>query len=92
MAKTIVKVEDKKNNKLDLNQIKDAIVENKDTIKKVVDIAADFLDDDDKKKKTSTKKSSKATTKKATTKSKATEKSSKSDLSTMIDLAGKFLK
>ena len=94
MTKKIVKVEDKKANKLDLNKIKDVIVENKDTIKKVVDIAADFLDDDDnKKKKTSTKKSTaKATTKKVSKKSKAASKSSKSELETMINLAGKFLK
>ena len=93
MTKKIIKVEEKKPNKLDIGKIKDVIVDNKDTIKKMVDIAADFLDDDDKKKKTSTKKSTtKATTKKVSKKSKAASKSSKIELETMIDLAGKFLK
>ena len=90
MAKKIVKVEDTKKSKIDLDKIKDVIVENKDTIAKIVDIAGDFLDDDkDVKKKTnkSTKKSSSKSTKKKTSKS-----SNANDLSTMIDIAGKFLK
>ena len=49
MTKKIIKVEEKKPNKLDIGKIKDVIVDNKDTIKKMVDIAADFLDDDDDK-------------------------------------------
>lgn len=82
MAKNIVKVEDKKASKLDLNKIKDVIVDNKDTIAQIVDIAEDLLDDKDTKKKTS--KSSKST--------KKTSKSKKSSLDTVLDLAGKFLK
>lgn len=89
MTKKIIKVEDKKDNKLDLGKIKDVIVDNKDTIKKVIDIASDLLDDDDKKstskKKTSSSKSTKS-------KSKKTSKSKNSDLDTVIDLASKFLK
>ncbi len=85
MAKKIVKVEDnKKNNKLDLNKLKDVIVENKDTIAKIVDIAGDLLEDNKSKKKTTKKTSS--------TKSKKTKKSKSSDLDTVINLAGKFLK
>ena len=90
MAKKIVKVEDKKKSKIDLDKLKDVIIENKDTIAKIVDIAGDFLDDDeDTKKKTS--KSTKKTSGKST-KKKASKKSSSSDLSTMIDIAGKLLK
>ncbi len=88
MTKKIIKVEDKKDNKLDLGKIKDVIVDNKDTIKKVIDIASDLLDDDKKstsKKKTSSSKSTKS-------KSKKTSKSKNSDLDTVIDLASKFLK
>ena len=81
MAKNIVKVEDKKTSKVDLNKIKDVIVDNKDTIAQIVDIAEDLLDDKDTKKKT---KSSKST--------KKTSKSKKSSLDTVLDLAGKFLK
>ena len=59
MAKNIVKVEDKKASKLDLNKIKDVIVDNKDTIAQIVDIAEDLLEDKDtKKKNTKSKKSS----------------------------------
>lgn len=88
MVKKIVKVEDKKKtNKVDLNKIKDVIIDNKDTIAKIVTIAGDLLDDDNKKKKT-TKKSS-AT---KSSKTKKTTKSKKSDLDTVLDLAGKLLK
>ena len=79
MAKNIVKVEDKKASKLDLNKIKDVIVDNKDTIAQIVDIAEDLLEDKDTKKKTSKS-------------SKKTSKSKKSSLDTVLDLAGKFLK
>lgn len=90
MTKKIIKVEDKKDNKLDLGKIKDVIVDNKDTIKKVIDIASDLLDDDDKKKSTSKKKTS--SSKSTKSKSKKTSKSKNSDLDTVIDLASKFLK
>ena len=90
MAKKIVKVEDKKKSKIDLDKLKDVIIENKDTIAKIVDIAGDFLDDDDDTKK-KTSKSTKKTSGKST-KKKASKKSSSSDLSTMIDIAGKLLK
>lgn len=87
MAKKIVKVEDtKKNNKIDLNKIKDVIVDNKDTIAKIVDLAGDLLDDD---------KSNKKVTKKTNTKKSSSKKSTKkksNDLDTVIDLASKFLK
>lgn len=83
MTKKIVKVEEKKKNKLDLDKIKDVIVDNKDTIAKVVDIASELLDDD--------KKDSKKSSKKKTTK-KSSKSSKSSDLSTVIDIAEKFLK
>ena len=78
MAKNIVKVEDKKSSKVDLNKIKDVIVDNKDTIAQIVDIAEDLLEDKDTKKKTKS--------------SKKSSKSKKSSLDTVLDLAGKFLK
>ena len=82
MAKNIVKVEDKKASKLDLNKIKDVIVDNKDTIAQIVDIAEDLLEDKDtKKKNTKSSKSSKKNT-----------KSKKSSLDTVLDIAGNFLK
>lgn len=83
MTKKIVKVEESKKSKIDLDKIKDVIVDNKETIAKVVDIASELLDDDKK----SSKKSSKKTTSKKTSKS-----SKSSDLSTVIDIAEKFLK
>ena len=78
MAKSIVKVKDKKSSKVDLNKIKDVIVDNKDTIAQIVDIAEDLLEDKDTKKKTKS--------------SKKSSKSKKSSLDTVLDLAGKFLK
>ena len=89
MTKKIIKVEDKKDNKLDLGKIKDVIVDNKDTIKKVIDIASDLLDDDEKK---STSKKKTSSSKSVKSKSKKTSKSKNSDLDTVIDLASKFLK
>lgn len=87
MTKKIVKVEDKKkNSKIDLDKIKDVIVENKDTIAKIVDIAGDFLDDDKKVTQKKTKSSKKTVKKKTNSVSKS------SDLSTVIDIAEKFLK
>lgn len=91
MAKKIVKVEDTKKNKIDLDKLKDVIIENKDTIAKIVDIAGDFLDDDnDSKKKNSSSK--KKTSNKSTKKRKDSKSSSSGDLSAMIDIAGKLLK
>ena len=87
MAKKIVKVEDTKKSKIDLDKIKDVIIDNKETIAKIVDIAGDFLDDDDNVKKTAKKGTSKKTVKK-----KSSKKTDASDLSTMIDIAGKLLK
>ena len=106
MAKKIIEVEDKKKSKISLNKIKDVIVENKDTIVKIMDIAEDFFDDEEEVKKT--KKKSATTSKKASSKSKSTNKKSNgkstgkkkstksaknsSDLATVIDIAGKLLK
>ena len=87
MAKKIVKVEDtKKNNKIDLNKIKDVIIDNKDTIVKIVDLAGDLLDDDKSNKKVTKKTNTKKSSSKKTTKKKS------NDLDTVIDLASKFLK
>ena len=84
MTKKIVRVEDNKSSKIDLNKIKDVIVDNKDTIAKIVDIAGNLLDDNDSGKK-SVKKSK-------SSKSKKNSKSKNNDLETVIDLAGKLLK
>ncbi len=93
MTKRIVKVEDKKEEKgkLDLNKIKDVIVDNKETIIKIVDIAGDLLDDEKDDKKTAKKVSKKESTSKSSKTKKTTTKKN-SDLDTMIDLASKFLK
>ena len=95
MAKKIIKVEETKKPKIDLDKIKDVIIENKDTIAKIVDIAGDFLDDDKevvkKTKKASSSKSSKGNSNKSTNK-KSSKSSGSNDLSTVIDLAEKLLK
>lgn len=85
MSKKIIKVEDKKKStdKIDLVKIKDVIVENKDTIEKIVDIAGDLLNDNKKTKKS---------TKKTTSKSKKASKSKSNDLSKVIDIASTLLK
>ena len=88
MTKKIVKVEEtKKANKIDLNKIKDVIIDNKDTIAKIASIAGDLLDDN-KSKKNTTKK----TRASKSSKTKKNTKAKKSDLDTVLDLAGKFLK
>ena len=94
--KKIIKVESsesakkttsKKKSGIDLDAVKDFVVENKDTIIKVVEVAGTMYaakkakDSLSGKKKTSTKK----TTKKTTT------KSNDDPLSTITDIAGKFL-
>lgn len=96
--KKIVKVESsdsakkaaQKKKGIDLDDIKDFVVENKDTIIKVVEvagaaIAAKKAKDAVTKKKTASKK---------TTTKKTTKKSSNNDdvLSTLTDLAGKYIK
>ena len=94
MEKKIIKVEDKKkSSKVDLGKIKDAIVDNKDTIVKIVDIATDLLDDDNKttKKKTTSSKGTKSSSNKTKT-TKKVSKSKSSDLETVIDIAGKLFK
>ena len=95
MAKKIIKVEETKKPKIDLDKIKDVIIENKDTIAKIVDIAGDFLDDEKeavkKTKKASSSKSSKGNSNKST-KKKSSKSSGSNDLSTVIDLAEKLLK
>lgn len=86
MAKKIVKVEDKpkKNakSKIDLDKIKDTIVDNQDTI---IEVAKVLLDN---KSKSSTKKKSKS---KTTTK-KSTKKKESSNLDTVLDIASTLLK
>lgn len=83
MAKKIVKVEDKPQQKknIDISKIKDVIVENKDTIEKIVDIAGDLLTKEEKK-----------TTKKTTKKVTKNNKSNSNDLSKVIDIASSLLK
>lgn len=91
--KKIIKVEPsekkktsaKKKSGIDLNAVKDFVVENKDTIVKVVEVAGAAL---------AAKKAKDALTskKKTATKKKTTKKSSDDPISTITDLAGKFLK
>lgn len=91
--KKIIKVEPSKNKKastkkkggIDLNAVKDFVVENKDTIVKVVEVAGAAI---------AAKKAKDALTgkKKTTAKKKTTKKTSDDPLSTITDLAGKFLK
>ena len=91
--KKIIKVESsasakkasKKKSGIDLDAVKDFVVENKDTILKVVEVAGTMI---------AAKKAKDALTgkKKTTTKKKTTKSSSDDTLSTITDLAGKFLK
>lgn len=91
--KKIIKVEstEKKEEKkkgFDLDDVKDFVVENKDTIIKVVEVAGAMYAAKKAKDAVSGKK--KTTTKKTTTK-KTTSKTNDDPLSTITDLAGKFL-
>ena len=90
--KKIIKVEPsekkastKKKSGIDLDAVKDFVVENKDTIIKVVEVAGAAI---------AAKKAKDALTgkKKTATKKKTTKKTSDDPLSTITDLAGKFLK
>ena len=78
--------EESKKNGFDLNDVKDFVVENKDTIIKVVEVAGAAI---------AAKKAKDAVTKKKTTTKKTTKKTeSKSNddpLSTITDIAGKLL-
>ena len=84
MAKKIVEVKETKKakGKIDLAKIKEFADENPELVELAKDKIIDLLDgDDDKAKK-----------KKKTTKKSTKKKSSSSDLSTVIDIAGKLLK
>lgn len=84
MAKKIVDVKDVKKGKrkIDVEKIKDFVDDNPELVEIAKDKIIDLLDgDDDKKSKT----------KKSTKKTKS-KKSTSSDLSTVIDIAGKLLK
>ena len=84
MAKKIVEVKETKKakGKIDLAKIKEFADENPELVEIAKDKIIDLLDgDDDKAKK-----------KKKTTKKSTKKKSSSSDLSTVIDIAGKLLK
>ncbi len=93
--KKIIKVEStekketKKKGGLDFDTVKDFVVDNKDTIVKVVEVAGTMIaakkakDALSGKKKTTKKTTSKKTTKK--------EESNDDPLKTITDLAGKFL-
>ena len=79
--------EESKKNGFDLNDVKDFVVENKDTIIKVVEVAGAAIAAKKAKDAISGSKKTK-TTKKTTT----TKKSSNDDpLSTITDIAGKLL-
>ena len=85
-AKKATKNASKKKSGIDLNDVKDFVVENKDTIIKVVEVAGAAIAA--KKAKDALSGSSK----KKTTKKTTTKKSSNDDpLSTITDIAGKFL-
>ena len=93
--KKIVKVESsanakkttKKKSGIDLNDVKDFVVENKDTIIKVVEVAGAAIAAKKAKDAISGKK--KASSKKTT--KKTTSKSNDDPLSTITDIAGKLL-
>ena len=84
MAKKIVKVEDKKQNKknIDLGSLASVVMENKDAVGKIVDGIEDIISSQNKKNTKSTKKTTKKTSK----------KESKSSLNDIIDFADKILK
>ena len=88
MAKKIIKVEEtnkekeKKKKNIDLKKIGTYIVENKDTIEKVVDLVGDSLGTNTKRTKTT--KSSRKTTKSKT--------KSKKSSSSVMDLFGNLFK
>ncbi len=84
MAKKIVKVEDKKETKknLDLGALAAVVMENKEAVGKIVDGIGDLMNTENKKTNTKNKKTTKKTVK----------KESKSDLENIIDIAGKILK
>ena len=93
--KKIVKVESsesakkasqKKKSGIDLDAVKDFVVENKDTIIKVVEVAGAAIAAKKAKDAVSNSKKKKTTTKKTTSKS-----TNDDPLSTITDLAGKFL-
>ena len=89
MAKKIVEVKDTKSSKkksVDLNKLKDVIVDNKDTIATIVDVAGDLLNSKETK---TTKKSTKKST---SSKSKKSTKKDSDNLSKVFDLASTFLK
>ena len=83
MAKKVIKVEDKKEDKknnLDLGKITKTIMENGEAIGKIADGIGDLLDGN-------------ASNKTKTNKAKTSKKKSSSDsMSTVIDLAGTLLK
>ena len=81
------KKEEKKKSGIDLNDVKDFVVENKDTIIKVVEVAGAAIAAKKAKDAISGKKK---TTKKTSTK-KTTKKSNDDPLSTITDIAGKLL-
>ena len=84
------KEEPKKKSGIDLDDIKDFVVENKDTIIKVVEVAGTMYAA--KKAKDAATSKKKTTSKKTTTKKTTTKSNSNDDpLSTITDLAGKFL-
>lgn len=78
--------EESKKNGFDLNDVKDFVVENKDTIIKVVEVAGAAIAAKKAKDAISGKK--KTTSKKTTTKK---ESSNDDPLSTISDIAGKLL-
>lgn len=84
MVKKIVKVEDTKKTKkssVDLGKIASAVMENKEAALKIVDGIEDIISSQNNKK----------TTKSKTTKT-TSKKNTKSDLDSLIDLAGTILK
>ena len=85
LSKTKTKSSKKSLPKVDLEKVKDFVVENKDTIEKVVSVASELMS-------TSSKKTTKSTGKKSTKKN--TRKTSKKgdSLSSVLDIAGSLFK
>ena len=80
----------KKKPNIDLNKVKDFVVENRETIEKVVAVAGTLIATKAAKKKTSTRKTTTAKT--GTTRKRTTAKKKDDSLSSVIDIASSLFK
>ena len=80
----------KKKANIDLNKVKDFVVENRETIEKVVAVAGTLMATKAAKKKASTRKTTASKT--TTSKKRTTAKKKDDSLSSMIDIASTLFK